>query len=438
MTQFTDLGLAEPILRALERAGYKTPTPIQSKLIPIMLKGKDVVGIAQTGTGKTAAFVLPLLNEIAANKGRAEPRSCRALIVTPTRELAAQIGENITAYAKFIDHSATVVVGGVKPNKQIRAMSRGVDILVATPGRLLDHMDTGAIRIDKATTVVLDEADQMLDMGFLPAIRRIMKALPRDRRTALLSATMPKQIRSLANDFLNNPQEVSVNPESKPVERIAQSVIYVAKHAKPKLLVDILQETAFSRVIVFSRTKHGADKIARVLTKNDLPAGAIHGNKSQNQRTRALESFRQGKTPILVATDIAARGIDIDDVSHVINYDLPNVAESYVHRIGRTGRAGSKGSAISLVGFKDWPSFENIRSNFLADTKIEFKKIDGIESKFKGRSVSKKTTSPVQAAKKKVKNKEVQKPKKRFDTMESTEIDNVPIKRKPRNNSEQE
>lgn len=360
LTQFTDLGLADPILRALDSAGYKTPTPIQAKLIPIMLKGNDVVGIAQTGTGKTAAFVLPLLNEIAANKSRAEPRSCRALIVTPTRELAAQIGENIAAYAKFIDHKAAVVVGGVKPNKQIRAMSRGVDILVATPGRLLDHMGTGAIRIDKATTVVLDEADQMLDMGFLPAIRRIMKALPRDRRTALLSATMPKQIRGLANDFLNAPQEVSVNPESKPVERIDQSVIYVPKHAKAQLLVDILQETAFSRVIVFSRTKHGADKIARVLTKNDLPAGAIHGNKSQNQRTRALESFREGKTPILVATDIAARGIDIDDVSHVINYDLPNVAESYVHRIGRTARAGAEGTAIAFCDREERPLLRDI------------------------------------------------------------------------------
>lgn len=348
MTQFTDLGLAEPILRALEGAGYKTPTPIQAKLIPQMLKGNDVVGVAQTGTGKTAAFVLPLLNEIAANKAPAEPRSCKAIIVTPTRELAAQIAENITAYAKHIKLSSTVVVGGVKPNPQIRAMSRGVDILVATPGRLLDHMGTGAIRLDKTNTVILDEADQMLDLGFLPAIRRIMKSMPRERRTALLSATMPKQIRGLANDFLNNPVEISVTPASKPVERIAQSVIFVPKHAKPDLLTNILTETAFERVIVFTRTKHGADKVARVLTKSDLPAAAIHGNKSQNQRKRALDSFKKGETPILVATDIAARGIDVDGVSHVINYDLPNVPESYVHRIGRTARAGADGIAIAF------------------------------------------------------------------------------------------
>lgn len=360
MTQFTDLGLAEPILRALDGAGYKTPTPIQAKLIPIMLEGRDVVGIAQTGTGKTAAFVLPLLNEIAANKDRTEPRSCKAVIVTPTRELAAQIAENITIYAKHIKATSAVVVGGVKPNPQIRAMSRGVDILVATPGRLLDHMSTGAIRLDKTTTVVLDEADQMLDLGFMPAIRRIMASLPKSRRTALLSATMPKQIRSLANDFLNNPAEISVTPASKPVERIEQSVIFVPKQAKASLLVDILTKTAYERVLVFSRTKHGADKIVRILTKNNLPAAAIHGNKSQNQRTRALASFKSGETMILVATDIAARGIDVDDVSHVVNYDLPNVPESYVHRIGRTARAGKTGTAIAFCDKEEFVLLKDI------------------------------------------------------------------------------
>jgi len=360
VTQFTDLGLADPILRALKSEGYETPTPIQAKLIPIVLKGRDVVGIAQTGTGKTAAFVLPLLNEINNTTARPEPRSCKALIVTPTRELAAQIAENITAYAKYMKVSSTVVVGGVKPNPQIRAMSRGVDILVATPGRLLDHVSTGAIRLDKTTTVVLDEADQMLDLGFMPAIRRIMSGVPRDRRTALLSATMPKQIRSLANDFLNDPAEVSVTPASKPVERIAQSVIFVPKHAKPNLLTNILKETAFERVIVFTRTKHGADKVARVLTKNDLPSEAIHGNKSQNQRKRALDSFKKGTTMILVATDIAARGIDVDGISHVINYDLPNVPESYVHRIGRTARAGSDGIAIAFCDREERPLLKDI------------------------------------------------------------------------------
>lgn len=360
MTQFTDLGLAEPILRALNSAGYDTPTPIQAKLIPVMMEGRDVVGIAQTGTGKTAAFVLPLLNEIANNPARPEPRSCKAVIVTPTRELAAQIHENIETYAKFMKATATVVVGGVKPNPQIRAMSRGVDILVATPGRLLDHMSTGAIRLDKTTTVVLDEADQMLDLGFMPAIRRIMSKLPRDRRTALLSATMPKQIRSLANDFLDKPVEISVTPASKPVERIKQSVIFVPKHAKPDLLVNVLKGVALERAIVFTRTKHGADKVARVLTKNDLPAAAIHGNKSQNQRTRTLDSFKTGDTPILVATDIAARGIDVDGVSHIINYDLPNVSESYVHRIGRTARAGATGVAIAFCDREERPLLRDI------------------------------------------------------------------------------
>ena len=348
MTEFKDLGLADPILRALDGAGYKTPTPIQGKLIPQMLAGKDVVGIAQTGTGKTAAFVLPLLNEIAASTSGLEKRRCKTLIVTPTRELAAQIADNVAIYGKHIKHRCAVVVGGVKPNPQVRAMANGVDILVATPGRLLDHMSTGVIRIDKTTTVILDEADQMLDLGFLPAIRKIMSNLPRERRTALLSATMPKQIRGLASDFLHNPVEITVTPNSKPIERIDQRVIFVPKRAKATLLIDILGETAYERTIVFTRTKHGADKVAKRLDKSGFPAAAIHGNKSQNQRKRALEAFKKGTTGILVATDIAARGIDVDDVSHVFNFDLPNVPESYVHRIGRTARAGKEGTAIAF------------------------------------------------------------------------------------------
>jgi ATP-dependent RNA helicase RhlE len=348
LTQFKDLGLADPILRALDAAGYDTPTPIQAKLIPHMLEGRDVVGIAQTGTGKTAAFVLPLLQEVAANKSAPQKRSCQTLIVTPTRELAAQIADNVGIYGKHIKHRCAVVVGGVKPNPQIRAMANGVDILVATPGRLLDHMSSGAIRIDKTTTVILDEADQMLDLGFLPAIRKIMSNLPRDRRTALLSATMPKQIRGLASDFLDNPVEITVTPNSKPIERIDQRVIHVPKRAKTALLLDLLGEMAYERAIIFTRTKHGADRVARQLDKGGFPAAAIHGNKSQNQRKRALAAFKDGTTGILVATDIAARGIDVDDVSHVVNFDLPNVPESYVHRIGRTARAGKEGVAIAF------------------------------------------------------------------------------------------
>ncbi|MEL7129195.1 MAG: DEAD/DEAH box helicase [Pseudomonadota bacterium] len=360
MTTFKQMGLKEPILRAIDSAGYVSPTPIQAGLIPVLLEGHDAVGIAQTGTGKTAAFILPLLNELAERTGPSEPRGCKALIVTPTRELAAQIADNIAVYSKYISIRHAVVVGGVRPNRQIRDMARGVDILVATPGRLLDHMGTGAIRIDKTHAVVLDEADQMLDLGFLPAIRRIMTALPNDRRTALLSATMPKEIRTLAADFLNTPVDVSVAPASKPVDRIDQRVILVDRRAKSALLVDLLKETELESAIVFTRTKRGADKVARQLEKGGLKAAAIHGNKTQGQRVRTLDAFKSGKTTILVATDIAARGLDIDGVSHVINYDLPNVPEAYVHRIGRTARAGRQGVAIAFCDAEERPLLRDI------------------------------------------------------------------------------
>ncbi len=313
-----------------------------------MLEGKDIIGIAQTGTGKTASFVLPLLNKVAANKRIPRPKSCGALILTPTRELSAQIADGISRYGKHVKHHATVVVGGARPGPQVKAMARGLDILVATPGRLEDHMRSGAIRLDETTTVILDEADQMLDLGFMPAIRRIMAALPKARQTALLSATMPKQIRALAQDFLNNPREISVTPVSKPIERIEQSVRHMSKGDKRDALVKILKGDTVERAIVFTRTKHGANKVAQHLEKFGIPAGAIHGNKSQNQRERTLADFRKGSVPILVATDIAARGIDVDGVSHVVNFELPNVPEVYVHRIGRTARAGNSGIAISL------------------------------------------------------------------------------------------
>ena len=347
LKKFTDLGLAEPILRAVLAEGYTVPTPIQGKVIPFLLSGRDVVGIAQTGTGKTAAFVLPLLHKIADGQKPAA-KSCSVLILAPTRELAAQIADSVRTYGKFMRHSVAVVVGGVKPGPQIRAMERGVDIVVATPGRLLDHMSTGAIRLNQATSVVLDEADQMLDLGFMPAIRRIMAKLPRERQTMLLSATMPKQIRSLATDFLNNPEEIAVAQVSKPIERINQRVVLLERAAKGNQLVNILKGTTVERAIVFTRTKRGADKVSQHLQKAGLSAAAIHGNKSQNQRTRTLAEFKSSSVNILVATDIAARGIDVDDVSHVVNYDLPNVPESYVHRIGRTARAGKSGHAVSF------------------------------------------------------------------------------------------
>jgi len=313
-----------------------------------MIEGNDIVGIAQTGTGKTASFVLPILHKISESHKYVGAKRCSALILVPTRELAAQITDAITQYGQFMRHSTTLVVGGVKPGPQVRAMSKGVDILVATPGRLEDLMGTGAIKLDGTSTVVLDEADQMLDLGFFPAIRRIMTKLPKARQTALLSATMPKQIRALADDFLSNPEEISVAPASKPIDRIEQKVIHVAKANKRDKLTELLKTHDAGSVIVFTRTKHGANKVVQNLEKVGITAAAIHGNKSQGQRQRTLGDFRSGKLTVLIATDIAARGIDVDGVSLVVNYELPNVPEVYVHRIGRTARAGKSGIALTL------------------------------------------------------------------------------------------
>jgi len=349
LIQFDDLGLAEPLLRAVADEGYTHPTPIQAQVIPALLQGRDVVGIAQTGTGKTAAFVLPLLHALTADAGRPAARTCRALVLVPTRELAAQVAESVRAYGRHMGPSLALVIGGARPGPQIKALAPGVDIVVATPGRLLDHMASGAVRLDAARTVVLDEADQMLDLGFFPAIRRILAALPKQRQTVLLSATMPKPIRALASDFLTDPSEISVAPASRPIERIDQSVMHVPAVAKRAVLADLLRDRHVERAIVFTRTKRGADRVARHLGETGLSAAAIHGNKSQSQRERTLAAFRGGSLTVLVATDIAARGIDIDDVSHVVNFELPNVPESYVHRIGRTARAGRDGVAISLV-----------------------------------------------------------------------------------------
>lgn len=311
-----------------------------------MLAGSDVLGIAQTGTGKTASFVLPLLQRILQNGKRAQPKASHALIMAPTRELAAQIAENIANYAKFTKISVAVVVGGVKPKPQIRALAPGVDIIVATPGRLLDHMTAGVVSLKQTNTIVLDEADQMLDLGFMPTIRKIMGQLPRQRQSVMMSATMPPAIRKLANDFQNNPVEIAVAVVSKPIDRIEQSVQHVPAAEKRAALTKILSESP--RSIVFTRTKRGADKVSRHLEGAGISAAAIHGNKSQSQRERALAAFRTNDISVLVATDIAARGIDVDDVSLVVNYELPNVPESYVHRIGRTARAGRSGQAISL------------------------------------------------------------------------------------------
>lgn len=360
MKSFSDAGLAEPILRAVLEEGYEAPTPIQGKVIPLMKQGHDVLGIAQTGTGKTAAFVLPLLTQLAEDRKKPEPHTCRALILAPTRELASQIAESVRTYGQYIGPSIAVIFGGVKHGPQLQRLSKGLDIVIATPGRLEDHMSTGGISLDATTTVVLDEADQMLDLGFAPAIRRILGKLPAKRQTVLLSATMPTQIRNLAKQFLTNPQEVSVAPASRPIEKIDQSVRLLNSSAKRAALQEILADESIERAIVFTRTKRGADRVSGHLEKAGLSSAAIHGNKSQRQREKSLDHFKTGTIKILVATDIAARGIDIDGVSHVVNYELPNVPEAYVHRIGRTARAGKSGVAISLCDATEQPYLRDI------------------------------------------------------------------------------
>ncbi|PTM38896.1 DEAD/DEAH box helicase [Bosea sp. 124] len=348
MTQFTDLGLAEQLLKALASEGYTTPTPIQAQAIPPILQGRDLLGAAQTGTGKTAAFALPLVHRLLTQPRRMETRSVRALILSPTRELAAQIETSIRAYAQFTTIKSTVVFGGVPVGKQIRALGQHVDILVATPGRLLDLVDQRAVSLREIEYLVLDEADQMLDLGFVHALRRIATLIPKKRQTLLFSATMPKPIREIASAYLSDPVEVSVAPVATTAEKIDQRVIFTNPGDKPALLAKTLSVPEMERAIVFTRTKHGADKVVRQLEISGIKSAAIHGNKSQGQRERALGSFRDGELRILVATDIAARGIDVDGISHVVQFDLPNVPETYVHRIGRTARAGASGMAIAF------------------------------------------------------------------------------------------
>ena len=348
MTQFTELGLAAPILKALADEGYTTPTPIQTKAIPPVLAGSDLLGIAQTGTGKTAAFALPILHRLAADRRPAPRKGCSVLVLTPTRELASQIGDSFRSYGRHLRPSIAVVFGGVSHRPQIQALAGGVDILIATPGRLLDHMAARAINLQNTEILVLDEADRMLDMGFVRPIRQIVSHLPAKRQTLFFSATMPQEIAGLSSAFLRNPVKVTVTPVSSTAERVNQRVIYVESQKKRALLADLLSDPGMSRTLVFTRTKRGADRVAQHLEDAGVRVAAIHGNKSQRQREIALDAFRKAKIRVLVATDIAARGIDVDGVSHVVNYELPDVPEDYVHRIGRTARAGASGSAISL------------------------------------------------------------------------------------------
>ena len=348
MVPFASLGLAEPILRALDACGYATPTPIQAQAIPPLLAGRDVLGCAQTGTGKTAAFALPVLHHLATRPAPDGRQRIRALILTPTRELAAQIGADITQYGAHLDLDHLVVFGGVNQNPQVRALRRGVDLLVACPGRLLDLHSQREVDLSSVEFFILDEADRMLDMGFVHDVKRVLRLLPARRQNLLFSATMPKAIVDLAGAFLHEPVRVEVNPQSTAVERIEQRVLFVDRGDKRHVLAHVLRDKAVSQAIVFTRTKHGANRVVKQLAADGIEAMAIHGNKSQNARTAALDAFRGGQLGVLVATDVASRGIDVEGVSHVVNYDLPDVPESYVHRIGRTGRAGRDGTAIAF------------------------------------------------------------------------------------------
>ena len=345
---FTSLGLSDALLKAISKQGYTEPTPIQQKAIPVVLEGHDILASAQTGTGKTAGFTLPMLHKLSQNQV-AKHRPIRALVLTPTRELAAQVHANIKTYSQFLDIRSTVIFGGVNQNPQIATLRRGVDILVATPGRLIDLESQRALSLSKVEFFVLDEADRMLDMGFLRDIERIMKLIPKNRQNLMFSATFSKEIKKLAHGILNHPVQVEATPENSTVESINQKVYRVAKGLKTGLIIKLILEGGWQQVLVFTRTKHGANNLCKKMVSAGISAAAIHGNKSQGARTKALSGFKSGEVQVMVATDIAARGLDIPLLPHVVNYELPNISEDYVHRIGRTGRAGASGEAISLV-----------------------------------------------------------------------------------------
>jgi ATP-dependent RNA helicase RhlE len=386
---FKELGLVEPILRALQDQGYERPTPIQAQAIPVLLEGKDLLGCAQTGTGKTAAFSIPIVQDLYNRQPPKGKRRIKTLVVTPTRELAIQIGENFTAYTKYTDIKNTVIFGGVKQTSQVYKLHQGVDVLVATPGRLLDLINQRFISLNDIEHFVLDEADQMLDMGFIHDIKKLLKILPTKRQSLFFSATMPSAIVKLSNEILGNPARVTIEPEKTTAEKVEQRIYHVNKKNKTKLLIDLLSNELNDSTLVFSRTKHGANKIVKDLDKAGIKSAAIHGNKSQAARQRALQQFKDGDLQALIATDIAARGIDIDELSYVVNYDLPNVPESYVHRIGRTGRAGASGLAVSFCMLEERPFLKDIEK--LIKTSIptvdnhdfEFKMEDAAEPSLK-------------------------------------------------------
>ncbi len=369
---FENLNIMTPLLQILEQEKYFTPTPTQQQVIPLILKGKDVMGCAQTGTGKTAAFALPILQQLA-NRPAKQLKAIRALVLTPTRELAIQVGENFTCYSAQLPLKTTTIFGGVSQFHQVKALQAGTDILIATPGRLLDLMSQNLINLSHLEIFVLDEADRMLDMGFLHDVKKVVARIPAERQTLLFSATMPKSIQSLADRLLNNPDCVSVDPVSSASQAVTQSVYFVEKNEKDQLLTVLLGDAAVLRSLVFTRTKHGANKLVKKLMSQGILAAAIHGNKSQNARQKALEDFKSNQLRVLVATDIAARGVDIDELPHVVNYDLPNIAETYVHRIGRTGRGGKNGVAVSFCSKEekaDLKSIEKLIGSTLSVSRI--------------------------------------------------------------------
>ncbi|TVZ51777.1 DEAD/DEAH box helicase [Dokdonia sp. Hel_I_53] len=373
---FKKLGLSDALLKAVSEKGYTTPSPIQEKAIPQVLKGRDVLASAQTGTGKTAGFTLPMLQIITENPHRGK-RKIRALVLTPTRELAAQIYDNVREYSKYLDVKSTVIFGGVNQNPQVRTIRQGIDILVATPGRLLDLENQGLLSLSNIEFLVLDEADRMLDMGFIHDIKKVLKLIPEKRQNLLFSATFSKEIKSLANNFLTNPILVEATPENTTAEKVEQKTYRVDKSRKTELITKFIKDGNWDQVLVFTRTKHGANRLSQKLDKAGITSAAIHGNKTQNARVKALDGFKSGKIRVLVATDIAARGLDIPLLPHVINYELPNVPEDYVHRIGRTGRAGASGQAISLVGVDEVEYVRGIEK--LLGEKLQSEVVEGFQ-----------------------------------------------------------
>jgi len=373
---FQSLGLSDALLKAISKKGYETPSPIQEKAIPPVLEGRDVLASAQTGTGKTAGFTLPLLHYLSENP-KAKFRPIRALILTPTRELAAQVYESVREYSEFLNIKSAVIFGGVNQKPQVATLRRGVDVLVATPGRLLDLQNQNLLSIKRVEVFVLDEADRMLDMGFLRDIERVMRLMPDKRQNLMFSATFSKDIRKLANSILNNPVQVEATPENSTVEAISQKVFRVAKTKKTGLIIKLISEGDWKQVLVFTRTKHGANRLTKKMISAGISAAAIHGNKSQGARTKALAGFKSGKVRVMVATDIAARGLDIPLLPHVVNFELPNISEDYVHRIGRTGRAGANGQALSLVSADETSYLKNIEK--LIGERIEVEIIEGFE-----------------------------------------------------------